>query len=722
MSQEIYEAAKKLLSEGCSVIPIKPGTKAPLIEWSVYQERRPTEEELEKWFVDTDNQLGLVTGNVSDGRFILDFDGLNWEESFHEFEERFPEIKAKARIVVTGSGRLHVYGKCQDLPSDLTRKIKRYYDDEGAIVGEVELRCNRHQSLVPPSKHPSGAVYSYLDDEVKKDIEISLERFNKILAWIQEGQKAEADTLEDGEDIEADQLTPEHKTKLADYYLKRILRQVLINRADRNNKGYELARELNNLRLSLDEAKPLMRKFAEEVPQWIEKDDYTEGEAMNSLKSAFGKKRESPWIPWGFLAEFEKEKEIKQEAPVMENEDTQTEEWNLEYPKDAIRGFAKDFADTYSEYLESPYPFWIFNCVTALGSIFAPRVKLNTSLYTEGRFYTVILGTSGITRKSESGRQTINFNEEAVANYEGKQYDNKGQSLPSQYFNALYGCGSAEGLMDRLELTPNLLLVYDELRSFVQKCDIKGSNLLQVVNSLFESNHCENAVKGCYRKVENVHLSLLAFCTTETWTTLFSPNFIDIGFINRLWIVPGEAQRKHFKPEAIPTYLKDLLKVKFNWLMDSFPRGEATTVEMDVDAELFLDEWYRSFAKTEFTRRLDGYGLRLLLVMAISENKKMVDVEMAERCVKLLEWQKHVREAYQPADYTDRMSQIENLIREAVKRHPRITKGRLLNAIHAKRFDSWKVNKSIENLIKNGEMKEIRAAETSKYLMVKSSE
>ncbi len=375
------------------------------------------------------------------------------------------------------------------------------------------------------------------------------------------------------------------------------------------------------------------------------------------------------------------------------------------YPKNAIQGFIEDLADIYSGYLESPYEFWVFGAATCLGNIFSTRVKLGSQLFVQPRLYTVCIGTLGDARKSESGRQTINLFSEMVAHIEEVQYDEKGKRLASKYFNTLWGCGSAEGLMDRLERTPKLILVYDELRSFVQKSDIKGSNLLQSVNSLFDSNLVENATKDKYRRVDNAYLSMLGFCTTDTWDSLFSPAFLDIGFINRLWIVPGIAEKKDFNPDFIPAHKKLELSKWFQRVLRSFPEDQPTIIKLTHAAEVDLNTWYHSFESTEFTRRLDDYGRRLLLIMAISENKKEIDEGMAGRVISLLEWQKKVREMHQPADYTSPMSRIENLMRKAVKRLQPITKGNLLHQIHAKQFDIWRVEKALEGLLKNGEFR-----------------
>lgn len=62
------------------------------------------------------------------------------------------------------------------------------------------------------------------------------------------------------------------------------------------------------------------------------------------------------------------------------------------------------------------------------------------------------------------------------------------------HFN--YGVGSAEGLVRSLRAHPNLILAYDELRSFVDKTRVQGSVLLPMVTSLFEGNDWENAASG----------------------------------------------------------------------------------------------------------------------------------------------------------------------------------------------------------------------------------
>jgi putative DNA primase/helicase len=174
----ILEAAREYVSKGCCVIPIKKNTKEPLIEWKEYQGRIPIEGELIKWFENTDNQLGIVTGSISGNLFILDFDGENFEESFLEFLTRFPKFQSSF-LVRSGSGKYHIYGKCDHFDKffkAFTKKTKGYPN------GHVELRVNGHQTLAPPSIHPSGNHYEVLYGT--DWITISLSELYEILEWI----------------------------------------------------------------------------------------------------------------------------------------------------------------------------------------------------------------------------------------------------------------------------------------------------------------------------------------------------------------------------------------------------------------------------------------------------------------------------------------------------------------------------------------------------------
>ena len=69
------KAAVNYAALGWSVIPLKPNSKSPLIPWLEYQKRLPTMEELRNWFENTQNNLGIVTGSLSQ-LSVVDADDL----------------------------------------------------------------------------------------------------------------------------------------------------------------------------------------------------------------------------------------------------------------------------------------------------------------------------------------------------------------------------------------------------------------------------------------------------------------------------------------------------------------------------------------------------------------------------------------------------------------------------------------------------------------------
>ena len=217
--EKVFEAAKKYVAKGYSVIPIILGTdkennsKYPSVrgehmKWEKYQDRLPTENELVEWFENHPyNQIGIITGNVSGGLFVLDFDGDGWEVAFSEFLESFPEFK-DSLAVLTGSGKAHIYGKCPGMSRGLTRRVKAVKDKDGKTIAHIEFRANNSQCLCPPSIHPCGGYYVRVDEDKEPTI-ITPARLEALLAQFDEapltgdekapGKRYEGIGLDEGE-------------------------------------------------------------------------------------------------------------------------------------------------------------------------------------------------------------------------------------------------------------------------------------------------------------------------------------------------------------------------------------------------------------------------------------------------------------------------------------------------------------------------------------------
>jgi Bifunctional DNA primase/polymerase, N-terminal len=166
-SVSVYQTALAALHAGISCIPIlADGTKRPAVKWKEYQRKKPTFREITHWFSGAQYGIAFITGEVSGGLEMLDFDthtiyahfaehmqqeGLAWllECIEHGYTERSPK-------------GVHLYYRC---PSCVTRNKKlaqRPLNEPPSVMSLIETRGEGGYSIGAPSSggvHPSGLPY-----------------------------------------------------------------------------------------------------------------------------------------------------------------------------------------------------------------------------------------------------------------------------------------------------------------------------------------------------------------------------------------------------------------------------------------------------------------------------------------------------------------------------------------------------------------------------------
>lgn len=354
----------------------------------------------------------------------------------------------------------------------------------------------------------------------------------------------------------------------------------------------------------------------------------------------------------------------------------------IEFPREAIGGLAGEFADLLSHYLESPWTFFAFNFLTCLGNIIADRVTLSSSVDPEPRLYTVNVGESADDRKSESIKKVVSFFE---------------STLEQGSFKTCHGVGSAEGLASRLKDNPKILLIFDELKTFVSKSAIDGAILLPCVNSLFEGTRFHSVTKTHSMELENAHLSLLAASTIETFSRMWAPAFMDIGFLNRLWLVKDRGERKFSIPRVIPDAEMKTIRHKLGEILKGLPEQGKIILPIDDDARAVFDEWYFSVESSPLTKRLDGYGMRLMILLAVNDSQTRITPEIVSKVIKLLHWQLEIRRDLDPIDAEGTIARMEETIRRALSRGA-MSKRELQRKVNYQRSGLFTWNNATRNL------------------------
>lgn len=149
----MLDEALEYFARGWSVIPIKPNSKLPAIKWQRFQSELPTEAEIRKWFAKPRN-IAIVCGAVSGDLVVRDFDVL---DVYRRWEAANPILARTLPTVETVKGR-HVY-----FTATRDELLAVGFDAKITHVEGGELRAGGGYCLLPPSVHPDGPKYRWLN-------------------------------------------------------------------------------------------------------------------------------------------------------------------------------------------------------------------------------------------------------------------------------------------------------------------------------------------------------------------------------------------------------------------------------------------------------------------------------------------------------------------------------------------------------------------------------
>jgi putative DNA primase/helicase len=355
------------------------------------------------------------------------------------------------------------------------------------------------------------------------------------------------------------------------------------------------------------------------------------------------------------------------------------------WPQWVMSGAAGRFAETYGRYLETPQSFLFMAYLTCLGHVISGKVALDSEVAAQPRLFTVFLGESAGARKSTSIDKSIDFFEEAI---------------DPNLLNTIHGVGSAEGLAKRLKKNNRALLVSDELKSLIQKMRIDASVLLPCINTLFESKRFHSVTKAKEVTIDDAELCLLAASTLDTYSNMFTSTFTDIGFLNRLFLVIGDNEKRFPIPHKVPQEEKDLLTSDLKGTLSlvwGLAMENRYSMPFAPGAREVFEAWYFNTPDSVFTKRLDAYGHRLMPLLAINEGLDVITPEIAEKAVALLNYQLAARRFADPIDADSTIAKVEERIRRLLALGP-MEKRSLERKGNKSRAGIWAWDTAIKNL------------------------
>jgi ribosomal protein S25 len=150
----MLEYAIKYMQLGWSVIPLKPKDKRSMVKWKNRQTDRATEDEIRGWWKKYPNaNIGIVTGEIS-GIDVIDFDGSGARAML---EEKLGKKLPKSLRSKTGGGGEHLFLKHNEKARNCVKVLS---DGNG---NSIDVRANGGIIVLPPSIHPNGNPYEWIE-------------------------------------------------------------------------------------------------------------------------------------------------------------------------------------------------------------------------------------------------------------------------------------------------------------------------------------------------------------------------------------------------------------------------------------------------------------------------------------------------------------------------------------------------------------------------------
>jgi len=202
--------------------------------------------------------------------------------------------------------------------------------------------------------------------------------------------------------------------------------------------------------------------------------------------------------------------------------------------------------------------------------------------------------------------------------------------------------------------------------------------------------------------LNNTHLSLLAASTTQTYERIWDSSFTDIGFNNRLFLVPGSGIRRFAIPQMISTDQKEKLKTRLLELISIV--GDNLELTISSNAYSLYDEWYNNLESSIHSKRIDTYALRLMVLLSINNYQTEIDKNIVKDVIDLCNWQLKIRQQFDPIDADSNIAKLEEKIRRVLKNGPK-SERELKQYTNARRSGLWIYDTAKKNLEKAKEIK-----------------
>jgi hypothetical protein len=256
-----------------------------------------------------------------------------------------------------------------------------------------------------------------------------------------------------------------------------------------------------------------------------------------------------------------------------------------------------------------------------------------------------------------------------------------------------------------------MLMKFDELKSLIDKGRQDGSQLMPLLTNTFEKGRWSNDTLTYGVDLKDAAISILSACTMKTFESAFRGAEADIGFLNRLWLVPAQLDKVIAIPTQLPDERRTQLLLRLGAVIQPLlTSDQKVLVSFTREARLLWTTWYTDFRRranaSETGARVDTYGLRLCVLLAVCDGSTRITPRVVEAVIDMLEWQLVVRAQYFPTIADNATAALEQKIRKVLARAPGqwFKRKDVYHLINGSRVGTNSFDRALEGLTRNSDI------------------
>lgn len=661
---ETLKHALGLTTFGFSIIPIDSKTKKPLVEWLKYQTTPASKEEIKEWFEKyPDAGLANITGKIS-GICVVDVDPRNGGEN--ALFVGYDTVSVK-----TGGGGFHYYFA---------------YPKEGIashphFIKGIDFKSDGGYVICPPSKHPSGGSYEWINPPSKAKIIDLPTGIREVIERNTTGSSPSFDLSNLGG-------VPE---------------------GQRNEVAAKVAGKL--LRNAKPEDLPVIWQF---FVTWNEKNipPMRESELKSVFDSIAKKESRNP-----------KELYIEQKP----------NNWPKPMADDAFVGLAGEIVKTIEPHSEADRVALLMNFLTGFGSVIGDQAHFKVEADKHPmRLFCVLVGESARGRKGTSWGFVRNLLISVDPEWEKRLVGgglSSGEGLiwavrdkitkrqPVKEHGRVVDYQEIiedEGLVDK-----RLLVVESELSSTLRVLQREGNTLSALIRNAWDSGNLQMLTKNSPAQATGAHISIIGHITKEELLRYLTSTETSNGFGNRfIWLCVKRSKTLPRGSNISGVNFGPILN-HLSSVVDFAKRVEE--IKWDKGTEPLWDGIYEDLTEEEpgllgsITARSEAYVTRLACIYALLDKSSTIKIKHLKAAVAVWDYARASAEYIFQGRSGDPLA---NKIIEALSGKPEGMTRTDIYIYFGKNISSEQISISLENLEKIGRIKkdDISPAGRSKAL------